>query len=209
MCDFFRWFHPFVALTAALVLANGLALCLIFFNFFFAWFLEVVVVILSLAAVGFVATLWILGIPAVGGKGERPCSDTSPPIHVDALLVANGWLGMSDAPGRKNLEVQRNLETDLRRLKQLGYNLIVTMMETRELDVMRCASMKELVTANEMEWLHFPVRDKWIPPDTQKFLDLVRRIQSALHRGDRVLVPLQRRQRENWYPRRCCVDVFE
>ena len=85
---------------------------------------------------------------------------------------------------------QRSLEDDIQELRQTyEVDTVVTLLEDRELEVMCCQSMPSVVAANQIEWLHFPIRDKWIPHNTEKFLQsCVRPIAKKLRAGKRILV---------------------
>jgi protein tyrosine phosphatase len=112
--------------------------------------------------------------------------DWLPPMHANG-----GLIGMSRAPGRKKGLEQRSLPADLADLHHNHrVNRIFTLLEQRELDAMECASMGPMaLTRHGIQWVHFTVRDKWIPTETSAFLETaVRAIVTAVIAGERVLV---------------------
>merc|ERR1719160_255782 len=97
---------------------------------------------------------------------------------------------MSQSPGRKRKDDQRDLRPDVACIKEkYGFDVVVTLLEKRELEVMVCQDIAEVVESNRMCWLNFPIRDKWIPADTHAFLThVVRPVAQWVDEGKKVLV---------------------
>lgn len=108
------------------------------------------------------------------------------PMTVNTLKVGAGIIGMSAAPGRW----PRSLAGDVAHLAQvLRFDVVVTLMEDRELEYEGLSDVGSQVAAAGMDWFQFPMRDKWIPLDTASFLSkLVRPMCAWLREGKRVLV---------------------
>merc|ERR1712107_559105 len=83
----------------------------------------------------------------------------------------------------------RDLEADIDCIRRLhNFDIVVTLLEYREIEVMQCENFQEVVESSGMQWVHFAVRDKWIPRDTYAFSKLVRNLAGWLNDGRRVLV---------------------
>lgn len=185
------WSHPLVLLpsaSAALLVLSGAL-----------WQLtgrgplvSAVLMLSCISALGLaslLAILWCLGEACCRKEGPRP-GGQNPPFLVDFLEVGAGSIGMSIAPGRKRKAQQRDLFKDVRALRyDFRCDVVVTLLEHRELQVMEVERMGEAVEAEGMAWLHFPIRDKWIPGDTRAFLvEVVAPVARWLREGRRVLV---------------------
>mmetsp|Transcript_20805 Transcript_20805/g.32953 ORF Transcript_20805/g.32953 Transcript_20805/m.32953 type:complete len:166 (-) Transcript_20805:14-511(-) len=97
---------------------------------------------------------------------------------------------MSICPGRKRGRDQRSLEADTNCIKhQWKIKTVISLVESRELKVMECEGMEKALDEKGIKWIHYPLRDKWIPPNTQEFLTkAVKLIINQLLEGKRVLV---------------------
>lgn len=92
------------------------------------------------------------------------------PIRVDALPVRNGLLGLTFCPGKHGGSLNgapwaRDLEVDLRALRDWGAGLVLTLIEPQEFDLLRVPDLGEQVVAQRMNWAHLPIRDVDVPAD--------------------------------------------
>jgi protein-tyrosine phosphatase len=90
------------------------------------------------------------------------------PIRVDALPVRNGLLGLTFCPGKHGDSLNgapwaRDLDTDLRALRDWGAGLVLTLIEPYEFDLLRVPDLGERVVAQGMCWAHLPIRDVDVP----------------------------------------------
>lgn len=90
------------------------------------------------------------------------------PIRVEALPVRNGHLGLTFCPGKHGDSLNgapcaRDLDTDLRTLRDWGAGLVVTLIESHEFDLLRVPDLGEGVVAQGMKWVHLPIRDRDVP----------------------------------------------
>jgi len=87
----------------------------------------------------------------------------------------------------------QDLQEDLKRIKSsLNIDMVVTLLTHHEMQVMECADMGVRLERLGMRWIHFPIRDKWVPlpGQTKAFLnDLIVPIAESLCEGKRVLAP--------------------
>lgn len=122
------------------------------------------------------------------------------PIRVDyvpgdalGLPEGAGALGMTFAPGMKDVGWSREVATDLAALKdEYGTDVLVSLMEDFEYDVYRmndARSFFESITAVDMESVHFPIVDVDVPRGEQieEFADFIGGIIGSLREGKNVV----------------------
>jgi ADP-ribosyl-[dinitrogen reductase] hydrolase len=117
------------------------------------------------------------------------------PIRVDAISVRNGLLGLTFCPGKHGDSLNgapwaRDLDTDLRALREWGAGLILTLIEPHEFDLLRVPDLGALVQAQGMSWAHLPIRDVDVPasPFLSGWPAVRAELLSRLDAGERVIV---------------------
>lgn len=90
------------------------------------------------------------------------------PICVDPVPVRNGLLGLTFCPGKHGDSLNgapwaRDLDTDLRALRDRGAGLILTLIEAHEFGLLRVPDLGARVVAQGMSWAHLPIRDVDVP----------------------------------------------
>jgi protein-tyrosine phosphatase len=121
-------------------------------------------------------------------------SHTSP-IRVLEVVPANnkgGWVAISLAPGKKTqgtyVHWDRDLETDLNRLKELGVTTLIPFLTDDELKRLKIPNL--IVAATELGFavLRFPFDDGGIPENMAKAVQFVKAVIERFHRGERLLM---------------------
>ena len=93
----------------------------------------------------------------------------SHPLQIDTLgPVGRGRLGLTFCPGKHDLNAQtgawgRDLDTDLRALRDWGASTVVTLMEMHELELLRVPDLGERVSRIGLHWWHLPIADAGVP----------------------------------------------
>jgi len=90
------------------------------------------------------------------------------PLRIDAHPLAAGTLGLTFCPGKHGDSLTgdpwaRDLDTDLAAIKAWGADLVVTLMQRHEFDLLHVPDLPERVRALGMDWSHLPIRDVDIP----------------------------------------------
>ena len=188
-----RWLHPFALPLIVFIVLILIVIFLIIFASGKNVGVKIFATVVALAFVAyctFLGILYILGTPWArdeGANASRPRQ--SDDMRIDVLPVALGEIGMSQCPGRKRKGVDRDVEQDVRYIcATKGFHCVVTTVQARELAVMEAATLGTLVEKHGKKWEWMPIRDKWLPPDDLRFLELVARLVVAVRRGQRVLV---------------------
>ena len=100
-------------------------------------------------------------------------------------LPSTAAVAMCGAPGRnKGRMWRRNLEADLQRLSERGVQVVVTLVRMEELIAMGLAErFRATVVLLGMEWLHFPIHDKWVPDSMREFHAFLQQLVERLEQG--------------------------
>lgn len=121
------------------------------------------------------------------------------PLVVDYLpenevfLNDMGRIGMCMAPGRKkkssHKEWDRNLHEDLSRLKNIYHcDVVVSLVRNSELHTLKIQTLFEDIENMQMQSIHFPITDKWIPESMTELIKLVIQIIQKLKEGKNIVV---------------------
>eukprot|EP00483_Globobulimina_turgida_P012027 UN12049 len=112
------------------------------------------------------------------------------PLKVDFIKVDPfTMIGMTILPGRTKGRYNRDLQTDIKRLKnELNVNVLVTLIPNDELLRCECASIIQIANENGLEIIHFPWRDKFIPTEIQRFHHFICRLQQYYHANQRMVI---------------------
>lgn len=123
----------------------------------------------------------------------------SDPLKIASVCIryGGGVIGLTFCPGKKGKGQysgvwNRDLRADLLAIQAFGAKILVTLMESEELDELNlpakllCSSAKEF----GLEWHHLPIKDVGVPDD--HFEDLWTysglRLRNALARGEKIVV---------------------
>jgi ADP-ribosyl-[dinitrogen reductase] hydrolase len=104
---------------------------------------------------------------------SRPRTSISHPLRVDSVSVpgAAGLIGMTICPGKKGDSVyglpwDRDLRADMEAIKAWGATVVVTLMESREFELLGVSELGAEVERAGMRWLHLPIPDLGAPGET-------------------------------------------
>jgi ADP-ribosyl-[dinitrogen reductase] hydrolase len=117
------------------------------------------------------------------------------PIGEVPVPGTGGTIGMTYCPGKKDPHVKtgawlRDLALDVAAIRGWGAEIVVTLLESHELDLLEVRRLPEEVAAEGMRWLHLPIRDGSIPEEGFELQWRTQEpdIHATLERGGRVLV---------------------
>ena len=121
----------------------------------------------------------------------------SHPLRVDSFAVgaAGGRVGMASCPGKQGRDVwgghwSRDLATDVTALRDWGADVVVTLVEDHELELLKVPQLGDAVQEAGMAWRHAPIPDMHAPDERFEALwpALVAELKETLDRGGRVAV---------------------
>ena len=120
------------------------------------------------------------------------------PLRLDGMDVGRGRLSLTICPGKKGSSIfggmwDRDLATDAARLRALGADMVVSLIEEDEGDRLGVPDLGPAIEAAGMGWERFPIRDVSVPrPEERLAVDaLLDRISAALDAGRHVVVHCQ------------------
>ncbi len=136
---------------------------------------------------------------APGWDGRPWRTSTSSPLRVDALDLtgcddhAAGAVGITFLPGRRYVGYHtgahwRDLDTDAARLRELGVNVLLLLVEDRELVRCRVTGIGEALAARAVELVRFPIRDPLLPRDGVAFCETIKSILRRVRGGGSVAI---------------------
>lgn len=117
------------------------------------------------------------------------------PLHIAALPLGNGLLGITFCPGKKGESIfgaawDRDLDCDVDAIRAWGANAVLILIEDHEFEMLSVPRLGEAVTGRGIEWHPFPIKDLDVP--TPEAMDRWRTLSPKLHqimeRGGRVVV---------------------
>lgn len=119
-------------------------------------------------------------------------TSTTDPIRADWI---RGYpVGITIAPGKRGPSVHsadawdRDLGADLDRLRTLGTDVLVCLLEQREMVSLNIGGLLREAPARALRTLWMPIRDMSIPDDARALRMLLAEIGRAEDRGERVVV---------------------
>lgn len=103
-----------------------------------------------------------------------------------------GRLGLTLCPGKKDPEYgwDRDLQEDLRVIRNWGASLIISLIEPHEFRLLQVPEFGDSATQFGMSWIHLPIRDVDIPDDRfESGWSAVRpEIHHRIGTGERILI---------------------
>jgi ADP-ribosyl-[dinitrogen reductase] hydrolase len=92
------------------------------------------------------------------------------PLRIDELRIKNlaGVIGLTFCPGKTQKNGwtgawQRSLDLDLAAIKAWSADAVVTLMESKELDIYDVRDLPGKVRGLGMTWIHLPIQDEQAP----------------------------------------------
>jgi ADP-ribosylglycohydrolase len=122
------------------------------------------------------------------------------PLRVDLLDLsgtdlaqAGGAVGMTFLPGKRYLGYYsgphwRDLDSDAARLRQLGIDVLVLLVEDRELRRCRVTEIEEVLPAHGVELWRFPIVDPELPRDDAAYRRLIVSLLERVRSGEKVAI---------------------
>jgi protein tyrosine phosphatase (PTP) superfamily phosphohydrolase (DUF442 family) len=80
------------------------------------------------------------------------------------------------------------LEDEIASWRRIGIDVIVSALTKEETGELDLARERELCEKAGIEFVSFPVTDRGVPPSAQATLELVRRLEQGLARGEKVAI---------------------
>ncbi|GIX14659.1 MAG: hypothetical protein KatS3mg118_2618 [Paracoccaceae bacterium] len=100
-------------------------------------------------------------------KTTKMRTSKTDPLRVDDLDVGNGRLGLTLCPGKKGdsnfgAAWARDLGADIRAIRAWGADMVLTLLEPQEFDMLGVPDLAERMRA-AFDWHHLPIPDLQAP----------------------------------------------
>ena len=125
----------------------------------------------------------------------NPRTSETDPLSFSTLQVGKGFIGLTICPGKKGPsdygnDWDRDLDSDIRAIANLGASVVVTIMTDDELKFLKVGNLGLYVAKRGMEWYQIPVPDTAAPNyETLDQWNYIRqRIHSRLNQGEKILI---------------------
>jgi hypothetical protein len=136
-------------------------------------------------------------LPAWDGEPWR--TSTSVPLRLAPVDLSGvngrvgGALGITSLPGRRYVGYHtgaqwRDLDTDAARLRELGVDVLLLLVEDSELARCRVTGIGEALAARGVELARFPIRDPLVPRDGPAFHRTIAALVERLRAGTSVAI---------------------
>jgi hypothetical protein len=128
---------------------------------------------------------------------KKSKTSLSHPLEIAELETGagNGKIGVTFAPGKYDPSAltgswDRDLATDLDRIADWGAGLILTLLEDRELTLLRIPNLGHEVLRRNMEWIHLPIPDVSAPTADfdKEWPAQSERLRKKLHDGANIVI---------------------
>lgn len=136
-------------------------------------------------------------IQAVPSDYKPLITSESDPIQVDflpqAVLSLPGRLGMTFAPGKRNVGMRaiwkRDLEMDLTRIRDhYRADLLTTLLEEPEMSYLKIPHLRAIAQEMGIQSVWFPIQDFGTPSSITGLAELVHTLLAAVEQGQIVVV---------------------
>jgi protein-tyrosine phosphatase len=123
-------------------------------------------------------------------------SSITHPLKIAELATPGGGsIGVTFCPGKCGPSLfghawERDLNADLDTIERWGVRVVLTLVESFELDALKVEGLGEKVQSRGMRWLHLPIVDVSVPSATfeRQWREELPELLSALAQGGKVLV---------------------
>ena len=133
-----------------------------------------------------------------GWDGRPWRTSTASPLRVDALDLCGvgdlgGAVGITFLPGKRYVSYHagahwRDLDADAARLRELGVDVLLLLVEDRELERCQVADIGEVLPAHGVELVRFPIRDPLVPRDGAAFRATIARLLARVRDGQSLAI---------------------
>jgi ADP-ribosyl-[dinitrogen reductase] hydrolase len=117
------------------------------------------------------------------------------PIFIVEVVPPNdkgGWIAITIAPGKKTrgtfVQWDRDLDTDLDRLKELGVTTLTPFIEDDEMKRLKIPNLVEATKARGIDVVRFPFHDVGIPDDMDATITFIDDVITRFTTGERILM---------------------
>ena len=103
--------------------------------------------------------------------------------------LSNGQLWISHCPGKSGIENKTiQAERDLLELKKRKIDIVVSLLERKELEALQVANLFELIKKHKFSHYYFPIKDKSVPKNKVQLHRFVDCLCDEIHKDKNILI---------------------
>ena len=103
--------------------------------------------------------------------------------------LTKGQLWISHCPGKTGLKDKLiQAETDLFELKKIKIDIVVSLLEQKELETLRVSTLFELIKKHDFIHYYFPIEDKSVPKNKIQLHRLLDNLCDEIHINKKILI---------------------
>jgi ADP-ribosyl-[dinitrogen reductase] hydrolase len=117
------------------------------------------------------------------------------PLKIDTVNAGSGVIGLTFCPGKRqayaiNGPWDRNLDADLRTIKDAGFTTLVSLVQDHEFEELEVPGLGERTEALGLEWHHLPIEDVNVPDQRfeQAWAYAGHRLRHLLGSGEKIVI---------------------
>lgn len=109
---------------------------------------------------------------------------------IEECPITGGRIFASCAPGKIELEkdIVRDLEEDVKTISENGITVVISLIEDFEFDLLSISKFPELLELEHIQFIHYPMRDHFVPDNVDSFHELIIMICELFEQGHSILV---------------------
>tara|TARA_Y100000991_G_scaffold214992_1_gene204109 strand:- start:276 stop:779 length:504 start_codon:yes stop_codon:yes gene_type:complete len=103
--------------------------------------------------------------------------------------LTNGQLWISHYPGKTGVKDKLiQAEMDLFDLKKKKIDIVVSLLEKKELETLHVSTLFELIKKHKFTHYYFPIEDKSVPKNNVELIRLLNELCAKIHKNKKILL---------------------
>lgn len=132
----------------------------------------------------------------MNATNNAPRTSQTHPLQIASIeFPGGGRIGLTFCPGKKDPHAMtgvwnRDLNTDVRAIRDWGASTLITLMESHELEQLDVSDLGDTARRSGLEWHHLPIRDVSIPDERfeSRWPGIRQQLVESLARGESVVI---------------------
>ena len=103
--------------------------------------------------------------------------------------LSKGQLWMSHYPGKRGIKNKTmQAERDLLELKKRKIDVVVSLLERKELAALQVANLFEIIKKHKLSHYYFPIQDKSVPKNKVQLRRFLNNLSAEIHKDKKILL---------------------
>ena len=111
------------------------------------------------------------------------------PSNIPLKRITAGQLWISHYPGKTGIKDRLfQAEIDLLELKKKKIDIVVSLLEKKELETLHVSTLFELIKKHKFTHYYFPIEDKSVPKNNVELMRLLNELCTKIHKNKKILL---------------------